>query len=505
MLFLFWSCHTCPDGFILNDGVCTQSIQLQTSRPEASEPSANSTINEEQATTPTPEELEEWHQLPASCLPPEELPEDPIQQEESLFAQATLFAEMLDLEIDEENNEAWAVGQGGLMRFSLEPELQLTEYNDHFGARFYHVALGAEQALYATHREFGLFMFQRSSSIEPIQVRQYSDLSDMAVTEEHLYITSLSGELLTFSIEDPYTPELLHTTTTLAAPWIPIVSGSHLYVADNTLGLVSFDREIPSSPTFIENNFEGGGLLDLAITEDGQFAYGAAGGTGLSVYRLDEGEITWLTSIPLNHSLLSVDLKNEKLWATSHQDLVLFDISTPSSPRLINTEKTEQWAMAVAAWQADALVADWGYLSLFSGSTSTLAPDLDLSSEELHIESTGGYRTVVLRNLGNAPLELSGAQSSHELWFEQTTIPPAESTRMVLYASAENSAQTSICIASNDPDTPQHILNVGSTGIGNSPLGREAPAFSLEALDGNTYTLSEQQGKPVVLIYFATW
>ena len=39
MLFIFWSCHTCPDGFILNDGVCTQSIQLQTSRPDASEPS----------------------------------------------------------------------------------------------------------------------------------------------------------------------------------------------------------------------------------------------------------------------------------------------------------------------------------------------------------------------------------------------------------------------------------------------------------------------------------
>ncbi len=36
-------------------------------------------------------------------------------------------------------------------------------------------------------------------------------------------------------------------------------------------------------------------------------------------------------------------------------------------------------------------------------------------------------------------------------------------------------------------------------------MGRVAPDFTLQALDGSTFRLSEQRGKPVVLNFWATW
>jgi cytochrome c biogenesis protein CcmG/thiol:disulfide interchange protein DsbE len=43
----------------------------------------------------------------------------------------------------------------------------------------------------------------------------------------------------------------------------------------------------------------------------------------------------------------------------------------------------------------------------------------------------------------------------------------------------------------------------GSTG--NSLLGREAPNFTLELFDGNTLTLSDLRGQPVVVNFWASW
>ena len=65
---------------------------------------------------------------------------------------------------------------------------------------------------------------------------------------------------------------------------------------------------------------------------------------------------------------------------------------------------------------------------------------------------------------------------------------------------------STICIASDDPDTPRFELptGTGAEGEGNA-IGQNAPDFSLEDLDGRVHRLSDQIGHPVVLAYFATW
>ena len=44
-----------------------------------------------------------------------------------------------------------------------------------------------------------------------------------------------------------------------------------------------------------------------------------------------------------------------------------------------------------------------------------------------------------------------------------------------------------------------------SFGVHRFPEGKEAPAFSLNSLDGKQISLSEFKGKPVLLTFWATW
>ena len=61
-------------------------------------------------------------------------------------------------------------------------------------------------------------------------------------------------------------------------------------------------------------------------------------------------------------------------------------------------------------------------------------------------------------------------------------------------------------MATNDPDEPTQTLEILTSNDDSSVLiGEPAPDFSLPGIDGVYYTLSEQVGKPVVLVYFATW
>ncbi len=44
-----------------------------------------------------------------------------------------------------------------------------------------------------------------------------------------------------------------------------------------------------------------------------------------------------------------------------------------------------------------------------------------------------------------------------------------------------------------------------SFGIQRSQEKKEAPVFSLKGLDGNQVSLSDFKGRPVLIVYWATW
>jgi len=55
------------------------------------------------------------------------------------------------------------------------------------------------------------------------------------------------------------------------------------------------------------------------------------------------------------------------------------------------------------------------------------------------------------------------------------------------------------------PAVREDCPSCSSFGVQRFPEKKEAPPFSLKALDGKTVSLSDFKGKPVLLVFWATW
>ena len=49
------------------------------------------------------------------------------------------------------------------------------------------------------------------------------------------------------------------------------------------------------------------------------------------------------------------------------------------------------------------------------------------------------------------------------------------------------------------------LLFLSSCGRGDSIVGKEAPPFKLDLLEGGQIGISELRGKPLILYFFASW
>ena len=79
-----------------------------------------------------------------------------------------------------------------------------------------------------------------------------------------------------------------------------------------------------------------------------------------------------------------------------------------------------------------------------------------------------------------------------------------ESARFEFGGRSRRSFRTSVYHTC--PDEPIQYLDILTSNDDSSVLiGEPAPDFVLPGLDGQNYTLSEQLGQPVLLIYFAAW
>jgi hypothetical protein len=165
--------------------------------------------------------------------------------------------------------------------------------------------------------------------------------------------------------------------------------------------------------------------------------------------------------------------------------------------------------MQVAAQGERVFVAEWGWLSAFEAEPNLQAPDLDLSLSQLYLSPDGGSAVLRAANLGSAPLELRGACPSDarlRIFGRGLEVPPGGQLDLRVELEAGAELEGGIAISSDDPDDPQQQLSVTATLSGPGvALGDLAPDFTLSDLDGESWTLSELQGSPVVLVYFATW
>ena len=458
--------------------------------------------------------IEGWRTLPLGCGLADGGP-DPITHTADVTLQP-IFAELVDVVISEDDRYAFATGYRGLVVADFSDPTDPTLLYDGFGTggvrdgRWDHVALGPDGMLYATDYDQGLFVLDRSDPAAPeaLALLEADSLAGMVHSGEHLFVTRLTGELVVYSTTDPRAPEPVATLSGLGSPRRLVADGERLYVADNTLGVVVVDVSAPDAPRLL-HTASIGGVQEVDLSEDGSTLYAAAGGDGVAVLSLDNpDEPVLIDTITLNYSVISLDADDAVLWAANQQDVVALDISAPQAPTLINTEQTPRWAMHVASRDGQAVVADWANVGAYDADATILAPDAAVGSARVFL-GPGENVELAVANLGGAPLELLGAASTTgtvRVEADRGEVAPGErGTLRLTHSAAAASGDIVVCLSTNDPDQPDTVITVVTDGDGGTGLGSPAPDFTLEGLDGQSYTLSDQRGKPVVLAYFATW
>lgn len=447
------------------------------------------------------------------CSPPDVLAGDPVRLVDEVDVQRSVFAELVDLEIDLETDTAYAVGQGGLMRLELTGGLRPT-YSDRTAVpdeldRFYMVELGPPGAVYVTNRDIGIFAVDTSDPTQlgdPVGIDELG-FSGMARVGELLFATVHTGELVTFDISDPLVLTEVDRIAGLGNPWRPVAAGDRLYVADNTVGVGVVDISSPETPVLVGTAASSGGVQDLDLSSDGSTLYTASGGVGVEIWSLDDPDAPELLSaLPLGYSVISLAVDGDQLWAVNQQDVVAIDISDPREPVVLNTHRTRQWSMTVEAVGGRAYVGDWAWFEIFEAGGSPV-PVLDPTTTTLYMPDAGATKTVELANLGSVPLTISdwGTDAAGvELSIDTTEVPAGGSATLTITAP-EGVLDHQVCVASNDPDEPVQTIQLLSSDSDGRGVGIPAPDFTLLDLDGNTHRLSDQEGVPVVLAYFATW
>jgi hypothetical protein len=459
----------------------------------------------------------DWLTLPNSCTPPSTVALDPMLEIGAVNVQDYVFAELIDVDLDEDASVIWGAGQGGIVSVDVsnptQPSFLAAASPFDWFQRAYQIHVGPYPAVYASHRDYGVAAYDRSNATRPElgTIIELPDASGMGSDGDYLYVATHSGTLVTYDVStDPLDPQEGATLTGLGNAWRMTLTSDRIYMADNTLGVVVIDRSAAATPSLVGNVDAAGGAQDLSLSEDATTLYVAVGGAGIEVFSLDDPDIpASIDVLDLHTSVISVDVDGDTLWATTQQDVVAIDISTPGSPFVVNTEETTQWAMSVDAHDGKAYVGDWAFLSSYVVDTAIFAPDLDLSSSQVHMSADEpDTATITVANLGSAPLNLSGAtvsDSSLTVDFDQVVIPAGGTGTMRVRGTGDGALDAEVCLASDDPDEPGHTVEISSGGTGGTALGVEAPEFALTGLDGVEYRLSEQRGHPVVLVYFATW
>jgi len=148
-------------------------------------------------------------------------------------------------------------------------------------------------------------------------------------------------------------------------------------------------------------------------------------------------------------------------------------------------------------------------VAVYQADRDERAPDAQPDLSALYYPDGTEEQRLKLHNEGSASLEIVGLSADVEdieIRLDTLTVPPGESASIQVRWMGSGDVSGALCIATNDPDEPVQTLQILTSNDDSSVLiGEPAPDFALVGVDGATYTLSEQRGKPVVLIYFDAW
>lgn len=459
------------------------------------------------------------------CEPPAELPPSPLVRTARLNLRGQGPVHMLDVAVDWMRGMAYMVGTGGF--FIAQYDGERVRQRDFIRNLWVHGPDGGprsnfstleritERHVATTNRNLGLTIID-VAAVELVASIELPDASGLLTVGETLLVLTHAGEVVSFDISDPTMPREIGRIDGLGNPWQLVADGDRAYVADNAQGLVVLDIGDPAAPTVVGATQTIGAAQDVSILDG--FAYVAVGAAGIEVFDLAEPDApASVAEVDYGGAVISVFADAGLLWGTTQEAVVVLDVREPVTPVPLGSEVTEEWAMKVAARGRTALVADWKQFLSYSIDPQVRAPDADPSLSELLFlddETPDGDSIEVgfhIANRGSADLVLSGAGSDDPRFgvaVDRTVVPSGERARVfVTFTDDGEPVESTVCVATNDPDTPLQHITLAETTDTQTSAGEIAPDFELPSVEDDEvrYRLSDQIGHPVVLAYFATW
>jgi hypothetical protein len=321
---------------------------------------------------------------------------------------------------------------------------------------------------------------------------------------DHVAIAAQTGGLLV--VRQPDLTEVSRLGDATPNAFAVAAQGNRVAVGDRERGLVLVDLSVPASPTVLGSLELPSAAQDLVFAGDAVWV--AAGSFVYGVDVSDPAAPRLVATLPTNGVATRLDASGALLAVAAWSDTRLYDISDPADPVLIATEDATQSATSVALHDDLLLVGDWDDLRLYRVDPTARSAELRADGSVLVVGEGVVNAGLVVANEGNLPLELGAvvcADARVTPTLPQTRLLPGETTAVGLAVdTGTGSAFEATCfLASNDIDEPSHPFDLRVNPVGLS-VGDLAPTFTLADLDGTLHSLTDTQGKVVVISVFSS-
>ncbi len=428
------------------------------------------------------------------------------------------FAELLD--VDAYGDTVYVSGVSGLSIFNASDPtnpLLIGRYEPAGSpyVRFYQSAVGNEHA-YCAGRFDGITIIDLKSPTNPQFIDQHQEtqvaFEGVTLDDTLLYAAARDHGIRIFNVADPETLVQIGALEGLAAAWRVVLDPPYAYVSDGAGGLKVIDVSNPTSPVLAGSLGTSGTAQDIAIS--GSTAYLAVGGSGMDAIDIsDPTSPSLLYNFDTSGSTVAIAVQDSLAFLADWEGVKVVRISDPNDPDLAGWEDTPTRAMGIDAAGITHYVADWFTFRIYRyGETDD--PDIHLPFTEIELGDVEVGETVdtlvTIENTGGGLLSVNDIVSSNSDFSidpDSLTIAPSSSTDVLVtfHRSFEMSTVGVFSMFSDDPDEPNRTLRVEITDAGNLQVGEPAPDFTLNDLDGLPHSLSEYQGKVVLLAFFASW
>ncbi|MBL4685899.1 MAG: choice-of-anchor D domain-containing protein [Nannocystaceae bacterium] len=300
--------------------------------------------------------------------------------------------------------------------------------------------------------------------------------------------------------------------------WAPFKVGDTLFVAEGTTGLRAYDIA-GDTPILLDTIALPGSSKDVVVADG--IAYVAASSFLAAVDVSDPTAMALVTEREVRGTALALDIGTDGIVMVAEWDEIRgYDTATADLAEVISETIPADGASFSRVLTLDAepttarvYAGEWRGMHAYDQHAGGTGPEVLATPGSLQFGTVAPGdsedRVMVLRNSGDQPLEIYAIQSEipgvSAAPACATIAPGSAAAFEVTFApTTEDSSRGRLMLQTNDIDEPMFEVSM-SGNIAGLDIGDPAPPFTLNDLDGQTWSLEDLEGSVSVLSYFATF